>query len=801
MYAFLGILEIFVNPWLLGGLALLASPVVIHLLNKRHYTVVHWAAMDFLLQADSRNRRRLRFEDIILLLLRMALLALVVFAVARPIVHGLGGAREDERIVVMDDSFSLEASEGTGSAFLRAKAAAVTQVEEAVGRSIPVSVWSGTRPELGSIDLKMPSAPASEGSPASDAAASDVPARGEGSASGEDDASAAQEGAARLLGELRGRETTDASLRLGAFLGRLAERIGASPSAALRVVTLVSDFRAADWFEPGSSVLRSEVEAALLELKKRDVLSGLRWRFIDVGQSSRENVAVTSVRLSSDHPLAKVPVRILVELKNFGADERKHVTGEIEILDADVSSSGSSNASASKDSPSSLQAEPSEAASRDSSRKKLRVLHRIPFPAIESLPGGKAATAEVDFTFEKSGVYPIVAHIEADRLARDDNSYAVALVRDGLRTLVVDGDPGQGRFSGESGFLLTAVAPRGALPSGILPRRLVGEITPKELRDVDVVLVLNRTSISAGEVESLGDFVRQGGGLAFFLGNRVKPEAYRELKLFPVALGALKEAKPRVHLRLGDDPRGGFAVYRGIEGASLVQVGFDRFFDLTPAEGAVVAARFDDAAGTPAVVESTLGKGTVAVFNLTADRDWSDWPTDPSYPIALQEWIRYLAPKRAAHAIVTAGEALTWEPAAGVAYAVLPPEGTAVPVAPAGKGTEAPRSLTFGGTHRAGFYVLQPQAKTPGTELPAGALASQVFACRRDPRDSDLEPAGESRLRAALGPAGVDFLMGRDPSADMFQRSDEGETWRWIAYAAGCVLLLELFLAWWFGRR
>ena len=60
----------FLNPWmLLGGLAI-ASPILIHLLNKRRFKIVEWAAMDFLFEADKKNRRRVRMENFILLALR-----------------------------------------------------------------------------------------------------------------------------------------------------------------------------------------------------------------------------------------------------------------------------------------------------------------------------------------------------------------------------------------------------------------------------------------------------------------------------------------------------------------------------------------------------------------------------------------------------------------------------------------------------------------------------------------------------------------------------------------------------------
>ena len=133
----------FVNPWLLGGLALLAAPIIIHLLNKRRYQIVNWAAMDFLLEAVTQNRRRLRLEDLILLLLRMLLLALVILAVARPLLRALQGGREDERLVVLDDSFSMEWNDGTGALFERARALAGSELQEAVGRGIPVKLWRG----------------------------------------------------------------------------------------------------------------------------------------------------------------------------------------------------------------------------------------------------------------------------------------------------------------------------------------------------------------------------------------------------------------------------------------------------------------------------------------------------------------------------------------------------------------------------------------------------------------------------------------------------------------------------------
>src|SRR5256885_15256958 len=73
-----------VNPWLALGAVAVASPIIIHLLSKRKFKIVDWAAMDFLLDANRRNRRRVKLENLILLLLRCLACILLAMLVTRP---------------------------------------------------------------------------------------------------------------------------------------------------------------------------------------------------------------------------------------------------------------------------------------------------------------------------------------------------------------------------------------------------------------------------------------------------------------------------------------------------------------------------------------------------------------------------------------------------------------------------------------------------------------------------------------------------------------------------------------------
>src|SRR5438067_4418800 len=95
-----------------AGLGLVSIPIIIHLLNRRRYKVVNWAAMEFLLRAMKKNRRRLRFEQWLLLATRCLLLLLLGAALARPLgceksAIGSLGRRTSLSVFVIDNSYSM----------------------------------------------------------------------------------------------------------------------------------------------------------------------------------------------------------------------------------------------------------------------------------------------------------------------------------------------------------------------------------------------------------------------------------------------------------------------------------------------------------------------------------------------------------------------------------------------------------------------------------------------------------------------------------------------------------------------
>ena len=75
-------LQFFMNPLMLIGLAGVALPVLAHLLSRRKFDVVNWGAMQFL-NPSRKTRQKMRLEELLLLLVRIGIIALLGFALAR----------------------------------------------------------------------------------------------------------------------------------------------------------------------------------------------------------------------------------------------------------------------------------------------------------------------------------------------------------------------------------------------------------------------------------------------------------------------------------------------------------------------------------------------------------------------------------------------------------------------------------------------------------------------------------------------------------------------------------------------
>ena len=78
------------SPLLIWGTLLGVIPIIIHLLNRRRFRRVQWAPMRYLKLTIQRNRRRIQIEQLLLLLVRIALPVLLFVFLARPLLNPTG---------------------------------------------------------------------------------------------------------------------------------------------------------------------------------------------------------------------------------------------------------------------------------------------------------------------------------------------------------------------------------------------------------------------------------------------------------------------------------------------------------------------------------------------------------------------------------------------------------------------------------------------------------------------------------------------------------------------------------------
>lgn len=122
---------------LLWGLAAVA-PILIHLWNRRRYRETDWAAMKFLLAAMKKNRRRIQVEQLLLLLVRCAILLFFAIALADISctggsgISGFGGpGSATHTVLVIDQSYSMAYGEEGQTRLDQAKELARRIVNEA----------------------------------------------------------------------------------------------------------------------------------------------------------------------------------------------------------------------------------------------------------------------------------------------------------------------------------------------------------------------------------------------------------------------------------------------------------------------------------------------------------------------------------------------------------------------------------------------------------------------------------------------------------------------------------------------
>ncbi|MBP5226714.1 MAG: BatA domain-containing protein, partial [Kiritimatiellae bacterium] len=101
----------FANPLFLWALTAAAIPLMLHMFQRRRTVVTPFPTLRFLKAAQKRSSSRVRFENLLIWLLRTLLVLCIAFAFAQPVLKNAAGGilgRTDRDIaIILDGSYSM----------------------------------------------------------------------------------------------------------------------------------------------------------------------------------------------------------------------------------------------------------------------------------------------------------------------------------------------------------------------------------------------------------------------------------------------------------------------------------------------------------------------------------------------------------------------------------------------------------------------------------------------------------------------------------------------------------------------
>ncbi len=402
------------------------------------------------------------------------------------------------------------------------------------------------------------------------------------------------------------------------------------------------------------------------------------------------------------------------------------------------------------------------------------------------VPAGGTTQKALTVRFQQGGTVVGQVTLAPDGLAEDDRRAFVLPVPRALKALVVNGSPHATRYRDEAFFVDAALTAPGSPVEVAVRDAEVG--LREDFTAYDLVLLLNVAAPAPDEAQKLEAFVENGGGLFISVGDRVDTEAYNQRlgAVLPRPLRLVRTAVER------EDPDAEsktarlakvnvehvlFSPFTGRAEEGLIGARFYKYMLLeadNPAAAGTsqVLATYED--GAPAVAVSRKGKGRVALFTSTVDRDWSDFAIRTSFLPLMQRFAAYLTGslEEREEIRVRVGETATLRPeGTQKVTAVRAPDGTEVPL------KEQPD----------GSWVAGPVAE-PGAYSVLGSdgkvQPALSFAATLDPAESDLGRIPQDTLTAYFGEETVKASSG---DADR----PAVPLWTWLILAACLAFFFE----------
>jgi len=690
----------FLAPLFLIGLLAAAVPLMLHLRRTARVKTVVFSTTKFFNEQFVQSSRRARFQDVLIMLLRVGLITLFVLALAQPLLRmpGLSALTGDKRTVaiVIDDSASMTSTGSEGASLDKAKRGALRVLDDLSplqGDRVTV-VLAGRRDAGVRVLFPEPS--------------NDLDAVRE---------AIQQVAATDLAGDIPS-AVNQARLLIGApsvsptnVPGEETPRTGGTTGA--KEVYVFSDLQASGFG------INDAVSGGL----NTSVV------FVScVAANTTENLSVDAVQYGTTRPMVGVPFSFVALVTNHGPRER---SCEARLLIGDQI----------------VSARPVSVLPGRS--RLVRFVHRF------GSPGWHSGRIEVVHNTAEDP-RPII-----DIIASDDHRFFSVHVEQSASILAVNGAPSTVQMKDELFFFRLGLSPvpdkqteqASILVTAILPE----QITPALLAPHAMIVLANVASLAPSALDALEQYADSGGSVFITSGDRVTPETYQTWigpkrmhgGLLPGRITHLVQPAPtdgsRTLRQSGIQDADSADVPTANDNNSLdahteAAAGFiGSVTDTHPAMAGFAEGRFGllssvtfrarlsldapseavlmrTAEGDPLLAEKRFGRGRVLFFASSIDRDWTNFPLQPAYVPWLYRIVGYcIQPTIEGANFVSAGRVVHLPTSITMTESlqVILPGGVAVAATP---GRGIPRGITdiqkhsspleFTTTERAGVYAV-----------------------------------------------------------------------------------------------
>jgi hypothetical protein len=543
-----------------------------------------------------------------------------------------------------------------------------------------------------------------------------------------------------------------------------------SPRLAHTEVYFFSDMQRGSWAPASGGAARAD-----LLNRATDLASVARLHVVDLGQPDIDNLAVTALQIRAPFVAVGRSVDLTATLRDFGHESRKQQAVDL-VVDG-----------------------------RAADRR------------YASIPAGGETTVQFSHRFESPGEHEVEIRAPGDALEIDNRRYLVVNVRKAVRVLCIDGrpagDPTKASVYALSHALLAHgdSAERAPLEVVIAPESALME---RNVAEYDCVMLSNVAQFTDSEARLLDNYVRHGGSLVFFLGDRVRSENYNRAladgphPVLPARLGDVaKNTAGRLDPRNYEHPI--VRPFRGQEKAGLLGSPVEQYIKAKLLEpGTTDSASPRDADlkqnppqvalalgnGDPLVVTRIAGRGRVVLVTTSADKSWTMLPAWGTYLPLVRQILDWCLAGQERPRNVAVGDTLESSvktPSALTTLTVERPDGHRRNVPLNVQGDYA--SWNYDDTRISGFYTAQ---------FSPPLAAPQLFAVNVVTTESDLTSVPPDELQNdVLTGIPVDYRTASQAGSTRLAMADSsaGQLHVDLLYAVAGLLLLETIFAWRMG--